>query len=150
MKRRITTSIAVTLSVVLLTTASFTSKAMAAPPLRFHADSGIIALGPNQKLRVMVANGLDTASVRFTRIEYAQDSCDSAGVCKHMISSETTSNLYTTNPGQGLSTEFSPSITLSGVRCVVSTNLINVQVTAVIIDTTTGKVDAFFDIFVAD
>ena len=149
MKRRITTSIAVTLS-VLLTTASFYSTAMAAPPLRFHADTGIVALGPNQKLRVMVANGLDTASVRFTRIEYTQDSCDGAGVCKHMISSETTSNLYTTNPGQGLSTEFSPSVAVSGVRCVVSTNLINVQVTAVIIDTTTGKVDAFFDIFVGD
>jgi len=123
---------------------------MAAPPLRFHADTGIVALGPNQKLRVMVANGLDTASVRFTRIEYTQDSCDGAGVCKHMISSETTSNLYTTNPGQGLSTEFSPSVAVSGVRCVVSTSHMNAQVNAVIIDTTTGKVDAFFDIFVGD
>lgn len=99
-------------------------------------------------LRVMVANGLDTASVRFTRIEYTQDSCDGAGVCKHIISSQITSNLYTANPGQGISLDFSQAVAIDKVRCVVSTNLINVQVTAVIIDTTTGKVDAFFDIFV--
>lgn len=148
MNRRIRLSIALALSVVLLSLTSFDSTATAAPPLKFNADSGIIALGPNQALRIMVANGLDTVSVRFREIQYAQDSCDAAGVCKHIIASQTTSNLYTTNPGQGLSAEFSPGVAVSGIRCVVSTNLINVQVTAVIIDTTTGKVDAFFDIFI--
>ena len=149
MKRRITTSIAVTLSVVLLTTASFTSKATAAPPLKYHADSGIVALGPNQMLRVMVANRLDTASIRFTRIEYTQDSCDAAGACKHIISSQTTSNLITLAPGEGASFDIAGHETqAAAVRGVVSINLINVQVTAVIIDTTTGKVDSFFDIFV--
>ena len=147
MKRRITLSIALALTAVQLSLASSDSTAQSAPRLKFNADSGIVALAPNQVLRIMVANKLDTASVRFTRIEYAQDSCDTAGVCKHVISSQTTSNLYTANPGQGLSAEVSHGVALSGVRCVVSTNLTNVQVTAVIIDTTTGKVEAFFDIF---
>ena len=148
MKRRITPSIALALSVVLLSLASFDSTAKAAPPLRFNADSGIIALGPNQVLRIMVATGLDSVSVRFGQIEYAQDSCDAAGVCKHIISSQTTSNLYTANIGGGLSAEFSPGVAMSGIRCVVSTNSPNVRVKGLIIDTTTGKVDAFFDIFV--
>ena len=147
MKRRIRLSIALALSVVLLVLASSDYTAMAAPPLKFNADSGIITLGPNQVLRIMVANGLDTVSVRFRRIEYSQDSCDAAGVCTHVISSQTTSNLYTASPGQGVSAEFSHGAAMSGIRCVVSTNIINVLVTAVIIDATTGKVEAFFDIF---
>ena len=147
MKRRITLSIALALSAILLSLASFDSTAKAAPPLKFNADSGIIVLGPNQALRIMVANGLDTATVRFRRLEYLQATCD-GGACKHIISSQTLSNPITLAPGEGASFDIAghegEGIT---VRCVVSTSLKNVQVTAEVIDTTTGQV-VFNDIHV--
>src|ERR1044071_5736659 len=102
MKRRFTLSIALALSVILLSLASFNSIAKAAPPLKFNADSGIIVLGPHQALRIMVANGLDSLSVRFRGLEYTQTTCDD-GVCRHVISSQTMSNLITLAPGEGAS-----------------------------------------------
>jgi len=148
MKRRIRLSIALALSVVLLSLTSFDSTVNAAPPLKFNADSGIIALGPNQVLRLTVANRLDTVSVRFRRIEYAQDSCDAAGVCRHIISSQTVSNLITLAPGEGARFDIAGHEGEGiAVRGVVSSNNQNARVTATIIDTTTGKVEAIVFLF---
>jgi hypothetical protein len=94
MKRRIALAIAIALSVVALALMSSDSKVIAqgggADFTRFRADTGVITLGPNQSLRITVANGLDQATVRFRRLEYLPGLCDSAG-CKHTISSQTLS-----------------------------------------------------------
>lgn len=151
MKRRITLSIALALSVFLLSQASSNSIAKAAPPLKFNADSGIITLGPNQMLRLTVANGLDTVSVRFRRIEYGQDGCDTVGVCKHVISSQAASNLITLAPGEGARFDIAGHEGADVVvRAVVSSNSQDARVTATIIDTTTGKVEAIVFMFYND
>ena len=143
MKRQIRLSIALALSAVLLVLASFDSTAKAAPPLKFTADSGIITLGPNQLLRLTVANGLDTVSVRFRQVEYAQDSCDATGVCRHIIASQTVSNPTTLAPGEGARFDIAGHEGADiAVRGLVSSNSQNARVTAMIIDASTGKVES--------
>ena len=77
MKRRMTLSIALTLSVVALLLASSDSTAQPKPGIRRVADTGIVSLGPNQVLRLTLfgdATGdrqVDAADyVVFRRMEY--------------------------------------------------------------------------------
>jgi hypothetical protein len=93
-------------------------------------------------LRITVANGLDPATVRFRRLEYLQGSCD-GGVCKHIISSETTSNPITLAPGEA-ATNFTADDDPDHIRYVVTSNRQDVQVTALIIKTSTGEVVAIY------
>ncbi len=89
MKRRIALSIALTLS-VLVSLASSDSSAHVQQGRRRVADSGIVSLGPNQVLRIIV-NGLDgndTISVRFAWTKYMQASCNADGVCRHVVQSQ--------------------------------------------------------------
>ena len=141
MKRRIALSIALALGVVLLSLMSADSTAKAQPGRTFVADTGVITLGPNQILRMTVANGLNEATVRFRRLEYTQGTCD-GGVCKHIISAQTTSNPTTLAPGDAARLDIAGHETCSpcdAVRAVVTSNR-NVRVNALIISTTTGEV----------
>ncbi len=145
MKRQITASIFISLSLLLLL-ASFTSTAHGQQPRRFASDTGIIPLGEDQVLRITV-NGLggnDTINVRFRRIGYAQGSCDS-GVCIQTIAAQTTSDSITLTAGEGASIDIPSSFiggVFVGVRGVVLTSSQEVKVTVLIIDTATGKVVA--------
>ena len=137
MKRRITLSIALALSIVLVSLMSSDSTVKAQNQIRVVADTGIATLGPNQILRITL--GLQGGNYTFAlrRIEYTQGVC-SGGVCKHTIASQTTSNPITLMPGEAASIDI-PN-TAFGVRGVVLSNRRNAQVTAMIINTSTGEV----------
>jgi hypothetical protein len=145
MKRRITLSLVLTLS-VLLSLVSLPSTAQGAPPQRLRIDTGLIIPGPHQRLRLVVDGTSNTIlTVRFRRMEYMQDTCNPDGVCKLTVSSQTTSPPITLMPGKAISIDF-PS-NPGGLRGLVLGNFIgtdfrNVRVTAMLIDPT-GNVDAF-------
>ena len=148
MKRRITLSIALALSVVLVSLMSSASTAKAQPPQRFVADTGVVTLGPNQKLRLSVGgqSGNNTITVRFRRLGYSQ-MCQGP-ICKLTVASQTTSDPITLAPNEAGFFDIFTEISLDSVRGIVVSNSRNVRVNAMIIDTTTGEVVAFFDIFV--
>ena len=153
MKRRITLSIALALSVVLVSLMSSDSTAKAQPGgLRRIADTGIVTLGPNQIIRLTVVGtgfGSNPDNLCFRRVEYGEGTCNSDGVCKHAISSQIESAMIPLVRGEGASFDLRRCISpiCGGVRGVVLSNNRNTRVTAMIIDTTTGEVVAFFDIF---
>ena len=149
MKRRIALSIALLLGVVLVSLISSHSTAKAQPGRLFIWDTGVVTLGPNQTLRISAAqdgSGTDNANFRFKTAQYAQGICN-GGVCKHVVASQTTSDLITLMPGEAVSNTFPTTVQGEAVRGVVLSNRPNLRVKAMIIDSTTGKVDAFFDIF---
>ena len=145
MKRRISLSIALALSVglVLLTNSDSTVKAQ--NQMRAVADTGVVVLGPNQVLRLGIVNYRETDfNVRFRQIKYTQGVC-SDGVCKQTISSQTASAPITLMPGEAASFDIPASFqggVFVGVRGVVLSNSRNVRVNAMIIDTVTGQVDS--------
>ena len=149
MKRRITLSIALALSVVLVSLVSSDQAVNAQPGgLRRVADTGIVTLGLNQKLRissVIVGDVTGNAAITFRKIGYTQETCI-GGVCKLTASSQTTSAPITLMSGEGAFFDIFVG-DLDAVRGVVLSNNRKVRVKAMIINTTTGEVDAFFDIF---
>lgn len=143
MKRRITLSIALVLSIVLVSLMSSDSTANAARPQRFVADTGMIPLGPNQLLRVTVvpvADGpIHSVIFTFTTNHFGPQGTCNGGVCKHFISSQTTSDPITLAPGEAASVDIASGQTAQ-VRLHFGSVLPNVQMNALIIDTTTGAV----------
>ena len=142
MKRRILLSSAFAFSVLLLSLLrSDSTHAQRAE--RFVADTGVVALGADQVLRVTSdwnGDGPDTVGVRFRRMEYTQGLCNGP-VCQLAVSSQNTSDPIGLMPGEALSLTVDP--TNAGViyvRAVVASSSKNVQVTAEIIDIITGKV----------
>jgi len=152
MKRGITLSIALVLSIVLVSLMSSDSTANAARP-QYVADTGMIPLAANQLLRITVAPeaGLvvPTGSVVFTidGNTYAPGTCN-GGVCKHFISSQTTSDPITLAPGEAVSVDSAPGHTAQ-FRLRFGSELPNVQVNALIIDTTTGAVAGYTGVRIA-
>jgi hypothetical protein len=137
MKRKITLSIALALSIVLVSLTSSDSTVNAQQQGRFFAyDSGIIALGPNQVLRIGVVNYRETDfNFRFRQMEYMQTACN-GGVCKLVASSQTTTNPITLMPGEAASLELVAS---TYGRGIVLSRRRDLRVTAQIIDTVTGE-----------
>ena len=140
MKRRITLSIALTLSVVALLLASSDSAARAQQRQRCTADTGVITLSPNQKLRVVVTGmgGNDAITVRFRRVQYGQGACN-GGVCKLASVTDLIIDPFTLMAGEAASMDITPMSGASGVRAVVMSNRRNVVATAAIINTVTGE-----------
>ena len=153
MKRRIALSIAFTLGVVLVSLASSDSTAQAQPATgKVVADTGIVTLGPNQVLRLTLMgdfNGdadVDAADyVLFRRMEYGQESCSSDGVCKLVVTSQTTSNPIKLKPGEAVSFTCIPG-SVFGVRVVVESNR-QKRVLGVVFDTSTQRVVAIMHPF---
>ena len=138
MKRRLALSIALTLSIVLLSLLSSDSTAHAQQRTRFLADTGIVTLGPNQVLRVTVAapvDGADFLAVRFRRMQYAQGAC-SGGVCKLASVTDLILDPFTLMSGEAASIVVDPSDP-SG-NTVRSSNR-KARVTATIVNTLTGE-----------
>lgn len=147
MNRRITLSMALTLSIVLVTLTSSDSMVSAEPPQRFTADTGLIIPGPHQVVRISVVSvdgelGGGIYGVRFKRMDYTQDAC-TGGVCKFAVASENVSAPMPLMPGEALSVDLGPDTQGNGVRAVVFSNSRNVRVNVMIIDSTTGEVVAF-------
>ncbi len=147
MKRRITVSIALFLSIVLVSLTSSDSTARAQQPQRFVADLGFITLNQNEVLRISAVNENESPPaqhiLQFKRIEYTQGVCN-GGVCKHTIASQTISDLIRLMPREAASFDITPMPNSSGVRGVVLSNSRDVQVTAIVFDTSTQRVVAFY------
>ena len=139
MKRRITLSIALAVS-VLVSLVSLSATAQGQQQRRFFAyDTGVFSAGTGQILRLTVAGGSgnDTIAVRFRRMRYTAEGCNSEGVCRHTLAADDLTEPVTLNcplwscaasidiPGDG-----------NGVRVVAVTNSRNARVTAQIIDST--------------
>ena len=137
MKRKIILSIALALSIVLVSLTSSDSTVGAQQLRRFRTDTGVVKLGANQTLRVTAAWDLDNdgqAFVRFSGMEYAQGACND-GICKHTVSSIYNNNPTALMPGEAASYSFGMNQT---VRAMVTSDRRNVRITAAIIDTVTG------------
>ena len=135
MKRRITLSIALALS-VLLSLVSFPATAQGQQqPRRFFAcDPGLLTPGPGQILRVTAAPAEGNYTFEFRRIEYTQGGCNSDGVCKQIISSQTTSGPITVMPNEAASMDITPMPGSSGVRVVVLSKRRNARMVFKFID----------------
>lgn len=140
MRHRICLSIALVLSLVLVSLASSDSSAKAQQPQRFTADTGIVTLGPNQALRIIAAGGPGGGPhiIQFRRMEYTQAACTSDGVCKLAVASQSATNPISLSPGEAASLEL--VITTSDIcQGVVVSNRRDLRVTAAIINTLTGE-----------
>lgn len=152
MKRKITLSIALALSIVLLSLMSSDSTAKAEPPQRFRADTGLVTLGPNQVLRMAIAgdfNGdgdVGGADLIFRRIGYIeQDNI-------YGVASQDTTDPIRLRSGEGASIDINPG-QFDAVRGVVAgnyigTNLRGARVTVQIIDGDTGEVESLMALLV--
>ncbi|HEY8203957.1 MAG TPA: hypothetical protein VIF81_04445 [Pyrinomonadaceae bacterium] len=141
MRRKVTNSIAVALS-VLLALMTFNSKTHAQPPEKekYVWDTGVVSLGPTEVLRVSGLNvALSDGSVRFRRINYMQDACDAEGVCKLTLQSTLITSVVPLMPGQGASWTFTGLGPGTYLRAIVLSNTPNLRVNAEIFDTTTGE-----------
>src|SRR5712691_2247740 len=89
MKRRITTSLLLSLS-LLVSLLSFPLHVKGQQGHRFRGDTGVIPLGMGQVLRITVngRDGNDTFRVRFAWMKYMPSGCNTDGVCRHAIQSE--------------------------------------------------------------
>ena len=89
MKKPITLLITLTLSLVVYLAAS-APRAYAAPPQRFHADSGILTPAVGEVLRITVngAAGNDAITFRFAWARYMPAGCNNDNVCRHVIQSQ--------------------------------------------------------------
>ena len=144
MKRRITLSIALVLSVVLVSLTSSDSTVKAQNQITIVADTGFVPLGPGQILRLTVLNARESGSGQatgFRRIEYTQGVCN-GGVCKHAISSQITSPPIMLGSGEAVSFDITPMPNSSGVRGVVVSNSQGVKVNALVIDGATSNIIA--------
>ena len=149
MKRRIALSIVLVLSFVLVSLASSDSTAQAQPGRRrVVADTGIVSLAPNQELRLTATEDGDSDGadfLAFRRIEYGQESCSSDGVCKLVVTSQTTTNPIRLRPGEAVSFTCIPG-SVFGVRVVVESNR-RARVLGVVFDTSTQRVVAIIHPF---
>jgi hypothetical protein len=141
MKRKTTLSIALVLSIVLVTLTSSDSTARAEPQGTFRFDSGLITLGPDQLLRLTVDGGAgnDAMNVRFRVMHYPQGICN-GGICKTAVVSQNLSAPIMLLPGEAASATFPTTVAGESVRGVVLTNSRDAKVTFQIIDMTTGNV----------
>jgi len=140
MKHRITMSVVLTLC-VLLSLFSFPMTGQGQQPQRFRFATGVITPGPDQLLRITLRCGggkYCPAGARILWAQYKAAGCSSDGLCRHIVESQgATAPLL-------LEANEAASFDLQGaggaVRVVVESNLQNLQVNAMIIDSGTGKV----------
>jgi hypothetical protein len=139
MKRKMTFSLMLTLS-LLLSLVSFPATAQAAPP-RFKFDSGVVPPAMGQVLRITFngTGGDDTIRVRIRWMQYMAQGCSGMPpVCRHMVVSEGTTPVETLGPGDALS--FDVQGTGAGVRVIVESSSPKVRVLGVVFDTSTQRI----------
>ncbi|HEX7333255.1 MAG TPA: hypothetical protein VF290_17265 [Pyrinomonadaceae bacterium] len=136
MKRKIALAVALAVSVILLSLASSDSVSQAQQRRLFQWDTGVVALGPNQVLRLTGDWNADgDTTVGFREIKYAQGPCNGS-VCKLITTSTTTSGPHTLAAGEGIALDL---VATTYGRGIVTSNRRDVRVTASIINTTTGE-----------
>lgn len=142
MKRKITLSIALVLSIVLVSLMSSDSTAQAQPGATFINESGAVWLEPNHVLRLTVVPGAgdDTINVRLRVMHYPQCNGGASAICKTEVASQNTSPPIMLLPGETAWATFPSSISGGAVRANVLTTSRKTVVTFQIIDTTDGKI----------
>jgi energy-converting hydrogenase Eha subunit A len=142
MKRKITLSIALVLSIILVSLTISDSTVRAEPPQRYTWDTGVISPGPNQTLRVTVTGALDLNDlyvIQVNKQSYTQGVC-SGGICRLAVASQNSSNPIALSAGEAASIDITPPPNSSAVRAAVVSNSRNLRVAATMIDTVTGEV----------
>ncbi len=139
MKRRITFSIALSLCIGIVGLMISDPSVKAAASRSYIADSGMITLGPNQIMRVTVANTSSQRSLTVAFTDQFTSAACSGGVCTHTVTSQTTTDPVTLLPRQAASHDIMPASGASAVRAIVVGNGSNMLVNGLIIDTTTGQ-----------
>lgn len=139
MKRRMTLSIVLSMCIGLFAMMSSDSSVKADPVRTYIADSGLITLGPNQILRVTVADTTSQRSLTVTFNDQFTSATCVGGVCTHTVTSQTTTAPVTLTPGQAASHDIIPTPSASAMRSKVVGNSRNMLVNGLIIDTTTGE-----------
>jgi hypothetical protein len=141
MKQKITLSIAIALSIALLSLIRSDSTVNAEPPQRFAFDTGVVTLGANQILQVTAISGQgsgDPIPTEFRQRNYMPTACDGGGVCKYAVSSQTASDPLLLAPNEAAVFTCIPgSVT---VRATVLSNTRNLRVNAIVFDTSTQRV----------
>ncbi|MEQ1604906.1 MAG: hypothetical protein ABL999_08555 [Pyrinomonadaceae bacterium] len=148
MKRRITLSVALLLTVAFVSLMSSDQMANAAPPRLFVTNTGAITVGPNQSLRVTVTNGPDTSMVQFRQLEYNPVGTCDGGVCKHMIWMQNTSPMTSLAPGEMASINFIGDTATHEVGHIITSNSQNMKVNAMIVNTETGQVESIIAVLI--
>ncbi len=149
MKHKITISIALILSITLVSLMSSDSSVEAQNQIRVVGDTGFIAAILDQDLnsfRVTVNTGAgnDAVAVRFRRIDYTQIACN-GGICKHEISAQTVSDLITLMPDEAVSLSVPGNqigTDVTGTRFIVLSNSRDVRVNAAIVESLTNNIVA--------
>lgn len=136
--------IALVLSVVAMSLVRHGSTAHAQPGGGKKFDTGVVTLGPDQELRITVNSlgGNDAGSFRSRRMTYTETGT-TGGVRILMLASQTTMGPITLSPGEAASMGFRTTVAGETVHYMVSTNNPNIQVTAMIIDGSTGEIVTF-------
>ena len=144
MKRRITLSIAIVLSVALVSLITSDLRVDAQNQIRVIADTGLIKIGPGQILRLTAtpAGGINTVS--FRRMEYMQTTCD-GGVCKLAVASQSSTDPTLVGPGEAASIYMGGDTGTHEVRAVVLSNSKEVTVTGMLIDMASGNTVALYN-----
>src|ERR1043166_74038 len=131
--KRIALTVALAVSVILLSLVSSDSVTQAQQRRLFQWDTGVVSLGPNQVLRITGDwNGDGDTTVSFREIKYGQGSCTGT-VCKLITISITTSGPHRLAAGEAISLDL---IATTYGRGTVTSNRRDMRVTASIINTT--------------
>src|SRR5687768_1531380 len=142
MKRKITLSIALALSIVFASLMSSNRTALAQQTKKYIADTGVITLTPNQSLRVTVVRSNNSSDspplehiIQFRLIIYTENACNGS-ICKQTVASVLNSGAIELMPGETSWATFPSGI----VRGMVLSNRPDVQVNIIIINNLTGEV----------
>jgi hypothetical protein len=143
MKRRILFSIVLVVSIVSVSLMSSDSRVEAQNQIKIIADTGVITLGPNQKLVMAVDASLD-ADIIWHEFKYGTGACTDV-ICKHAIVSQNRSNPIHLTSGEAVSLSVQGNqIGTDGTRVVVLSNSRNPKVNALIVDMVTGNVVSLY------
>jgi hypothetical protein len=151
MKRKMRFSLMLTLS-LLLSLVSLPATAQAAPPQRFRAETGVVTPGLGQTMFITISpaslpSGLIKARIRW--MSYGAQGCSGMPpVCRHMVVSQGATPVETLGEGDALS--FDVQGTGDGVQLVVESDSRNLRVNAMIINSATGEIVAFWTLGIQD
>jgi hypothetical protein len=152
MKHKTTLSMAIALSVLMLSLMTSDSRANVETSHGWVADSGMVTLGPNQSLRITVTP--TTLRNRTLRVSFNAQTTTvtcGGGVCTHTVTTETTTVPVTLMPGQAASYDIDQPAGASAVRGRVFADSPEMQVNGLFVDTLTGMTTSMsgaFRIFV--
>lgn len=133
MKHKIILSIALVLSIGLISLTISDSTAQAQRNRTYSYDSGIILLGANQKL-VVTVNASTASEFVYDEIHYAVTPCPAGAICKHSVVSQNQSDPINLAIGEGASDVVAFLAGVSGTRITVTSKNPNLTVTSQVKD----------------